>query len=190
MTILFSRNREGERRATPSQYRFLLAAHIIVSVGWLGIVFAKLVLGLAAVTSNVRDVAVPLYASMGVVNVAFPPVAIGTIVTGVLLSLGTKWGLLQHYWVATKLTLTVGVIATAVQLGDRFVRQAIATEAMSAVDGGTILTIASGSASLLISLSLAHVVMLGVATVVSVYKPWGKTWLGQRSAARPSHGTQ
>ncbi|MGH4014046.1 MAG: hypothetical protein ACRDSL_08990 [Pseudonocardiaceae bacterium] len=86
---------------------------------------AKLVLGIAAVTSDATDISVALYVSMDVLNVAFPPVAIGTIVSGVLLSLGTKWGLLQHYWVATKLVLTVGVIVTAVQIGDRFVRQSM-----------------------------------------------------------------
>ena len=100
---LFSRNKRGERRVSPPVYKLLLAAHIIVSVGWLGIVFAKLVLGLAAVRSGAPEVSDALYLSMEVVNLAFPPAAIGTIVTGVLLSLGTKWGLLQHYWVATKL---------------------------------------------------------------------------------------
>jgi uncharacterized membrane protein len=171
---MFSRNQRGERRVSPPLYKFLLAAHIIVSVGWLGIVFAKLVLGLAAVTSDAPDVADALYVSMDVVNVAFPPVAIGTIVTGVLLSLGTKWGLLQHYWVVTKLVLTVGVIATAVQLGDRFVRQSIAAPSGQALEGGTILDIASAPTTLLISLSVAHVLMLGAATVISVYKPWGR----------------
>jgi hypothetical protein len=105
---LFSRNKRGERRASPRVYRLLLATHIIVSVGWLGIVFAKLVLGLRAMTSNAPGVSDALYLSMGVVNIAFPPAAIGTLVTGVLLSMDTKWGLLQHYWVATKLALSVG----------------------------------------------------------------------------------
>jgi hypothetical protein len=105
---LFSRNKRGERRASPRVYRLLLTMHIIVSVGWLGIVFAKLVLGLRAMTSNAPGVSDALYLSMGVVNIAFPPAAIGTLVTGVLLSMDTKWGLLQHYWVATKLALSVG----------------------------------------------------------------------------------
>jgi hypothetical protein len=105
---LFSRNKRGERRASPRVYRLLLATHIIVSVGWLGIVFAKLVLGLRAMTSNAPGVSDALYLSMGVVNIAFPPAAIGTLVTGVFLSMDTKWGLLQHYWVATKLALSVG----------------------------------------------------------------------------------
>lgn len=180
----FSRNTRGERRVSPRLYKFLLAAHIIASVGWLGVVFAKLVLGLAAVTTDAPDASDALYVSMGVVNVAFPPVAIATIVTGVLLSLGTKWGLLQHYWVLTKLALTVGVIATAVRLGDRLVQQSISAPFRPAVDDATILGIAWAPA-LLISLSVAHLLMLGGAAVVSVYKPWGKTWFGWK-AVRPS----
>jgi uncharacterized membrane protein len=170
---------------SPSLYKLLLTTHVIVSVGWLGVVFAKLVLGLAAMTSNAPDVADALYVSMGVLNVAFPPLAIGTIVTGVLLSLGTKWGLLQHYWVATKLTLTVGVIATAVQLGGRLVRESIAAPSGPAADAGTILGLASAP-TLLLSLSVAHLLMLGAATVISVYKPWGKTWFGRRNMAQQS----
>jgi hypothetical protein len=126
MVTSISRSQRAERRVSPSRYKLLLTAHIMISVGWLGVVFAKLVLGLGAVTTGAPDVAAALYASMNAVNVAFPPLAIGTVVSGVLLSLGTKWGLVQHYWVATKLALTVGVIATAVQLGDRLVQQAIA----------------------------------------------------------------
>lgn len=105
---MFSRNRRGERRVSPPLYKLLLSAHIIVSIGWLGIVFAELVLGVVALTSDTTEVSDALYLSMEVVNVAFLPAAIATIVTGVLLSMGTKWGLLRHYWAVTKLALTVG----------------------------------------------------------------------------------
>jgi hypothetical protein len=179
----YSRNLRGERRLSPSLYKLLLTAHITVSVGWLGVVFAKLVLGLAAVTTSVPAVAAALYLSTSVVNVAFPPLAIGTIVSGVLLSLGTRWGLLQHYWVVTKLTLTVGVIATAVQLGDRLLRQASAVPSGSAADGAPILGLAAAP-TLLLALSVVHLLMLGAATVISVYKPWGKTWFGRRQTVQ------
>jgi hypothetical protein len=76
---------------------------------------------------------------MGVVNTAFPPAAIGTLVTGVLLSMGTKWGLLQHYWVATKLALSVGVIVTGIALVDRLIRQSISAPSVQAVEYSTIL---------------------------------------------------
>jgi hypothetical protein len=169
---------------SPRVHRLLLATHIIVSVGWLGIVFAKLVLGLRAMTSSAPGVPDALYLSMEVVNIAFPPAAISTLVTGVLLSLGTKWGLLRHYWVATKLALSVGVIVISIALVDRLIRQSISAPSGQAVDDGTILGIASAPATLLISLSVARALMLGTATVVAVYKPWGKTWFGRRKAVQ------
>src|SRR5262245_32335260 len=175
MVTSIARSQPAERRVSPSRYKLLLTAHIMVSVGWLGVVFAKLVLGLGAVTTSVPDVAAALFAGMNAVNVAFPPLAIGTVVSGVLLSLGTKWGLLQHYWVATKLVLTVGVIATAVQLTDRLVQRAIAAPSGPVAEAATSQGIAA-AATMLTALAVAHLLMLGAATVVSVYKPWGKTW--------------
>ena len=184
------RNQQRERRVSPALYKLLLTAHIMVSVGWLGIVVAKLVLGLVAITSSSTDIAAALYVSMGVVNRAFPPVAIATIVSGVLLALGTKWGLLQHYWVVTKLLLTVGVIVTAVQLSDRFVQQSIAPLSGQALAESPIVSLAEMPSTPLIALSGAHVFMLGLATVLSVYKPWGKTWFARRNTVQRSRGRQ
>jgi hypothetical protein len=180
---LLSRSMQGERRVSPSQYKLLLTAHVMVSVGWLGVVFAKLVLGLAAVTSSTPDAAAAVFLSTIALNVAFPPLAIATVVTGVLLSLSTKWGLLHYYWVATKLVLTVGVIATAVQIGGRLVQHSIGAAPVSLVDESTLLGIA-WAPTLLIALSVVHLFMLGVATVLSVYKPWGMTRFGRRQVAR------
>ncbi len=182
MVTTISRSRPVARRVSPSLYKLLLTAHIIVSVGWLGAVFAKLVLGLAALASSAPAVAAALYLSMGVVNVAYPPLAIGTIVSGVLLSLGTKWGLLDHYWVVSKLFLTIGVIATAVQLTDRLARQATVAPSGPAADAGLVLGLASAQG--LLALAAAHLLMLGLATVISVYKPWGRTSFARREAAQ------
>lgn len=162
-------------------YKLLLAAHLTVSGGWLGLVAAKLVLALAALTSATPAA---LYLSVGVLDVAFPPVAVGTAVTGVLLSLGTKWGLLQHTWVATKIALSVGVVTTAVLIGDRFVQGSLYGLPGQLVNEGTPLGVTSAPAFLL-TLSAAHVLMLGIATVVSVYKPWGRTPFGRHKAVKP-----
>ena len=182
---MFSRDKRGVRRVPQPVYKLLLTAHIVVSGAWLGIAFAKIILGVAAVTSVAPAASRPLYLSMEAVNVAFPPTAIATLVTGVLLSLGTKWGLLEYYWVATKLALTVGVVVTGIALVERLIQRSVS--ALSVGDG-TILGATSAPATLLISLSAAHVLMLGVATVLSVYKPLGRTPFGGRRAPRPSQG--
>jgi hypothetical protein len=173
-------NNKRNRRVSPSVYKLLLVSHIIVSVGWLGTAFAKLILELAAITTNATDLAKGLYLAMDKLNVAFPILAISTLLTGVLLSFCTKWGLLEHYWIVTKLVLTVGVIVTAIQLDERFILQSISALSRQAMDNGTILRNASAPSILLISLTVAHLLMLGAATVISVYKPWGKTRFGRR----------
>lgn len=191
---VFSRNKAGERRVSPPVYRLLLTAHILVSAGWLGVVFAKLLLGLRAVASDAPAVSDPLYTATEAVNVAFPPAAVATLVTGVLLSLGTRWGVLRYYWVATKLALCLGVIATGVAFVDRLAQRSVsAPSPVRAIGEGTVLDVVSAPATLLISLSVAHVLMLGAATVLSVYKPWGRIPTGGQGAAgsrRETAGTR
>jgi hypothetical protein len=139
---------------SPSVYKLLVTLHIGVSVSWLGAAFAKLVL--AFVAMRTPETTAGLLEAVRVLSLAYPPLAIGTIVSGVLLSLGTRWGLVTYYWVVTKLVLTVAVIATGIQLTERVVQAA-----------------AGATWAPLMVLSVAHIAMLAAATVLSVYKPWG-----------------
>lgn len=180
---MFSRNKQGERRVSPATYKVLLTAHIIVSVAWIGVVIAKIALKLFAIASDDPAVTASLFFATSRLDFAFPPLALGTIITGVPLSLGTKWGLLQHYWVATKIALTFGVIVTAVQLGTRIPRPTGLPPAES-----DILSIATAPTTLLLAISLSHLLMLVVATILSTYKPWGKTALGRRAALQRPAG--
>ncbi|HEY6711106.1 MAG TPA: hypothetical protein VI055_02455 [Rubrobacter sp.] len=84
--------------------------------------------------------------------------------------------------------MSVGVIVTGIALVDRLIGQSISAPSGQAVDDSTILGIASAPTTVLISLSVAHALMLGAATVVAVHKPWGKTWFGRRKGVRPSQG--
>jgi hypothetical protein len=172
---VFTRNERGERRASPRVYRFLLTAHIISAVGWLGVVFAKLVLALAATTATSPEVSAALLVALDTINAAFAPASSGALVSGVLLSLGTRWGLLQYYWVLAKLVLTVGVFGTAVQLVPRIVGLS--------VEEPTLLGLPWAPAVLL-AFAAIHLLMLGAATALSVCKPWGKTWLARRADAQ------
>lgn len=168
---------ERKRRLPPRLRKLVLAAHIIVSVGWLGIVVVMLVLSITAATTQDAGMSEATYALIGDVSdtlVAPPPASfsIAALLTGIVLSLGTKWGLFKHYWILAKLLLTVAVILSGIFLVDRWIQQAGADPS-------------SGSAPvLLICASVAHLLMLGAATAISVYKPWGKTRLDRRGAVR------
>lgn len=77
----------------PTLRKLMLALHIAVSVGWLGAVAAYLVLDLT-VTTN-RDIATVQAALTGMQLLAtylIVPLALATLVTGVIQSLGTPWG--------------------------------------------------------------------------------------------------
>jgi len=164
-----------KRRLSPRLRKLVLAAHVVVSVGWLGIVAAMLVLEIAAATAQKVGGSEAAYALLDDVSgtlVAPPPASfsIAALLTGIVLSLGTKWGLFDHYWVVAKLLLTVVVIFSGIFLVEGWIRQA------SAAPEGP-------APMLLICASVAHLLMLVAATVVSVYKPWGTTRRGRRDAA-------
>ena len=100
------------------------------------------------------------------------PLAIASLITGIVSSLGTPWGLFRHYWVVFKLVLTV--LATAVLLDyTQTVRHfAEAAATIAAVD-------AVGLRSYLLH-SGGGLLVLIVTTVLAVYKPQGLTPYGWR----------
>jgi hypothetical protein len=95
----------------PRVHSATLALHIAVSVGWVGALAAYLVLDLAATTSRDASTMRAAYAAMELVAVyALAPLAAAALLSGVAIALGTRWGLLRHYWVVISLLLT-GVAA-------------------------------------------------------------------------------
>lgn len=185
-----------KRRLPPRLRKLVLAAHIIVSVGWLGIVVAMLVLSITAATAQdvgMSEAAYVLIDNVSDTLVTPPPASfsIAALLTGIVLSLGTKWGLLKHYWILAKLLLTVAIILSGIFLVDQWIQQAISMTGESAA--GTIVGYKYRSAPmLLIYASIAHLLMLGTATVISVYKPWGTIGRGRRGTAprRAMRGAQ
>lgn len=161
-------------RLTGRPRKLLRAGHVIVSGGWLGLVVAMLVLGITAITAQEPGLPAATYGLMNRIggNV-IPPLAVATLLTGLTLSLTTPWGLVRYWWVVVKTVLGLVVIVTAVTLTTGWIEQA---------QSGSVAT-AGGR---LIAGSLAHLAMLGFATVISVDKPWGRTPRGRRLARRPA----
>lgn len=96
-----------------------LALHVAVSVGWMGAVLAYLALDLATVASEDPTTLRAAYVGMELVAArAIVPLAWAALVSGVAISLGTRWGLLRHYWVVFSLVLTaVALLVLTVELG-------------------------------------------------------------------------
>lgn len=145
--------------------------HVIVSVGWLGAAAAYLTLAIMGLTTPDGVKGQSAYVSMeSIARFAILPASFAALLTGVAHALGTPWGLFRHYWVIAKLVL--GSIGTAILLGHlRSVTRmaAIAREAELPWINADILPM-----QLLVHAS-AGVGLLVAITVISVFKPWGKT---------------
>ena len=172
---MFWRSERGERRFTASTHKFLVTAHVGVSVAWLGVVLAKLVLALLAMTASAPEAALALYFAMESLNIVFPPLVIASLVTGVALTLGTRWGLLEYYWVLTKFVLSIAVFVSGARFSTVLAQGSIAARTGVSLPEDTFLAWVASPGTLLAALFATHVLGLAVATVLSQYKPWGLT---------------
>ncbi|WP_233580742.1 DUF2269 domain-containing protein [Streptomyces triticirhizae] len=154
--------------------RTVLIVHVVVSVGWLGLALCLLVLGIAGAAGS-EETAEAAYRSMKILtDWPLPPLVALTLASGVVLSLGTPWGLARHRWVWTKFWVSLGA-ATASLLA---LRSGVNEAAGAVAAGDAVADPASLIAPPLVSLSL-YVFL----TAISVLKPWGLTRRGRRLRA-------
>lgn len=159
----------------PRLRKFALAAHITVAVGWIGAVAGYIALDVAAATS--RDVRTLRAAYLGMELIAWyviVPLAVASLLTGLVMALGTRWGLFRHYWVLVSLLLTL--IATVVLLAET---RTIGYLADTAADPATSDDDLRAFGSTLVH-SVGGTVVLVVILVLNVYKPRGMTRYGWR----------
>ncbi len=167
---------------TPRLRKFALAAHLTFSVGWIGTVVLYLALGVAAVTSQDAQTVRAAWIAMELSGwYVIVPLALASLLTGLVMALGTKWGLFRHYWVLISLLLTM--VATVVLLVET---RTIGHLADAAADPAT-----SGDDLRALGSTLVHsvggTVVLLVILVLNVYKPRGMTrygWRKQRALSR------
>lgn len=160
---------------SPGLRKFALAAHITLSVGWIGAVAGYMALDVATATS--RDAQTLRSAYLGMELIArnvIVPLAFASLATGLVMSLGTKWGLFRHYWVLISLVMTI--IATAVLLVET---QTISHYAGIAADPATSADELRTLGSTLVH-SVGGTMVLFVILVLNLYKPRGMTRHGWR----------
>ena len=162
----------------PSRRKLALTAHVTTSVGWLGAVAAYLVPAIVGLTSENAETVRSCHLVMGLMGwFIIVPLALAALATGLIQSLGTEWGLFRNYWIIAKLGLCL--VGVAVLLGHM--------RTVSGVAGMTTEALATASPGHLKTQLVVHaaggLVVLLIATALSIYKPWGKTAYGRRKAA-------
>jgi hypothetical protein len=161
---------------TPQLRKFVLTAHIVSSVGLLGAVAGFLALAIAGLTSRNGQLVGAAYLAMELIAwFVIVPLAFASLLTGIVQSLGTPWGLFRHYWVLTKLLLTVFVtVVLLLQMNLVGSMAVVAAETALSSDDHRLARI-----SLVVHAGGGLLVLL-VPAALSVFKPWGRTRYGRR----------
>jgi hypothetical protein len=161
----------------PTGRRVWLVLHVSLSVGWLGGSYAMLVMGAVALSSTGKPLRPATYDLLHISDTAIMiPGSLGALVTGLVLALYTKWRVLHHWWVVTKLVLTIFAMAFGYAYTAQGVKAALA--ATLADPGADVGSLEPG----LLAGSVVMLVVLFLATVLSVVKPWGRTRWGRGSS--------
>ena len=161
---------------TPRLRKFALTAHVTSSVGWLGTVAGFQALAIAAMTSRDMATVRGSYLAMELTGwYVIVPFCLASLVTGVVLSLGTPWGLFRHYWVLVKFLITIisaliliGFTGTLESLGVLAADDTLSLDQLRNVNQSPALHSGGG------------LLVLFVATILAVSKPWGLTTYGRR----------
>ncbi len=161
---------------TPRLRTLALTAHVASSIGWFGAVAAFLVLAVAGLARTSPDVVLACYVAMSLTTwFAVVPLAIISLISGAISSLGTKWGLVRHYWVMVKLVVSIFItvlLALHMPLVDFLANASAKNPALTlGLHGLRIQMIVYGAAAMLVLLLL---------TALSMYKPSGMTRYGWR----------
>lgn len=161
----------------PRFRKLALTAHVTVSVGWLGAAASFLALAIAALMSAGRETVRGAYAAMEVIGwYVIVPFCLAALVTGIVMSLGTPWGLFRHYWVLLKFLITV--VSTLILFGFTQTLSSLGSLAGDTTQSIDQLRALNQSPALH---SGGGLLALIVTTVLAVYKPWGMTRYGLRA---------
>lgn len=137
-----------------------LTLHVLTSVGWFGIAVAVVFCLIVARTTSDQALGHALYLAIGVTPWVAVPAGLAGTATGAVLGLSSRYGLIRNWWVFGKLIITAVVVLT-----DAVVTGSLANAAVT----GRL------SPALMYAYTMGHVLLLALATVLSVFKPRGRT---------------
>jgi hypothetical protein len=156
----------------------LLVVHVVASAGWLGLDGALVALEMTSLHSADPAARAGIAVVMGVIACwVLIPVVFASLCSGLVLALGTQWGLARHWWIVAKSGIAGVLTATGVALTLPRLPEVLAGDGEPA----QAFTLAARSVALGLLLT---------ATALSVVKPWGKTKLARSRGARPTATSQ
>ena len=170
-------------KITIRQKRWLLSAHILCAVAWLGAALCSLIFSLTALFTIDAHLLNATYVFADILDKAIlRGGAIGALITGILLSVLTQWGLIRFYWIIVKeivsvLCIVVGIIISG--WNDNAI-SLTAHKGLQVFHNPLYLT----NRTLVFMGICFQILALSGVIVISVFKPWGQR---KRQESRHEH---
>ncbi|HEY0454030.1 hypothetical protein [Actinophytocola sp.] len=184
-TAVRAPDKAGRRfpKMPPPVRKAVLVLHVLSAVSWLGLTIGNMTLSVTATATTNPAVQVGLFHALDVFGeVLMIPVAWTAFATGLLVSLGTHWGLVRHKWVLTKFLITsVTVLLTTFLLTPGFKELG---DIADRTPPGQLVDQAVGDTMGLIAPGIVSGTCYLTCLVLSIYKPWGRTRWGKRAGNR------
>ena len=158
------------RRLGARTRKAVLVVHIVSAGSWIGLDVVMAVLVFTGLFTGDNRVKALCFQVLELI-VIWPLLSVGLLclVSGVVLGLGSKYGLVRYWWVAAKLVINV-LFNVLVLVSLRPGAADVAEQGRRLADGD-VATIAVGG---LVFPPIVSPTMLIVAVLLSVYKPWGR----------------
>ncbi|WP_202079823.1 hypothetical protein [Caldalkalibacillus salinus] len=154
--------------------KLLLTLHILFASIMFGVTVVFLILSIAAAASSDRDILMAAYTSMHLLaKTSVRASTIGTVITGVLLSVVTHWGFFRYHWLILKEGLTVlsiGLGMVGIYVWSLNGLTIVESQGIGALENPEFLV---NRTYLFIGIGLQLVSLIAI-FLLSVLKPWGK----------------
>jgi hypothetical protein len=152
----------------------ILVAHLMSAIGWIGADIGLLVLGIVALTDSAPRVGQSACVAMSFLATWISaPFSVLALLSGILLSLATKWGLFRYAWVMVSLVLNL-IMAALVTIALAPMLRGFADQVLAAPASAAVADTLGPRAVALITPPCVAFVLLTFVTVINVYKPWGR----------------
>ena len=165
------------RKLSGRARKAVLLVHVLSAAAWLGIDLALGILVVVALsTTDVNTAAISVQAIDVFAIWPMLGASVVCLISGVVLGVTSKYGLVKYWWVALKLFMNVGMsLLIAFSLRPGVAEAARIGERMAAGDPTAVL-----SPELMYPVVVAPTLLL-FAYILSVFKPWGRI----RKSAQP-----
>lgn len=163
-----------KKKLNLTKKNILVSIHVISICAWFGSTLCLILLGFYLKNAQNTEQLVYTLTSMHLIDenlLKFP--ALATLITGILLSIWTQWGLVKYYWIVIKLIITILIILLGIFFINDWFQYLI--EAADKIGIQALNKHSFKSTWLLIILTgVFNLICMGFMTFITYFKPFGK----------------